>query len=265
MGEISFKIILIIFNLIFIAFISGIIIFVREYRKKKKAHEEELETVNLLHKKELLQTQMEIQTQTMKYIGREIHDNVGQKLTLSSLYLQQLVLENKTPEVNESIDSISDIINQSLSDLRQLSKSLTDDTIHDNSLTELIKIECEKIRQLKSYKVIFVSTLTITVTSYRIKSILLRIVQEFMQNSIKHAQCKNINITIVNTKDEVELLLKDDGKGFDINNITSKGIGLKNIEKRVDVLNGNYSLTSDKNGTVLTVKIPINDTPNSHS
>ena len=56
---------------------------------------EELEKVEVLHMEELLQTQVEIQTQTMKHIGREIHDNVGQKLTLSSLYLQQLLLKEE--------------------------------------------------------------------------------------------------------------------------------------------------------------------------
>ena len=53
------------------------------------------------HTKELLSTQIEMQTQTMQYIGREIHDNVGQKLTLASLYTQQLAYENKAPQIND--------------------------------------------------------------------------------------------------------------------------------------------------------------------
>lgn len=257
MGESSFKLILVIFNLIFIAFITGIIIFIREYRKKKKLHLKELETVDLLHQEELLKTQTEIQKETMQYIGKEIHDNVGQKLTLSSLYLQQLVFENKSPQLNTNINTINDIINESLTDLRHLSKSLTDDTIENNSITELIDEECQKIGQLKKCGISFYNKLSDNVNSYQTKSILLRIVQEFIQNSLKHSKCKHIDISISDSTNELEMILKDDGKGFDFKNIKSNGIGLSNIEKRIKILNGTFTLHSDKSGTNLTLKIPV--------
>lgn len=256
MGETSFKVILFIFNLIFIAFICAIIIFIREYKIKKKAHVKELETKDFLHKKELLETQMEIQKQTMEHIGREIHDNVGQKLTLSSIYLQQLVFEKKVPQITENINTINDIINESLNELRHLSKSLTDDTIENNSITELIEKECKKIRYLKTCKIVFINRLKISITSYQIKSILLRIVQEFIQNSIKHSQCKNIYILLLNVENKLQMTLKDDGQGFDVERIKSNGIGLKNIKKRIKMLNGTSILQSDKRGTKLTLKIP---------
>jgi signal transduction histidine kinase len=257
MGETSIKIILIIFNVIFIAFIGGIIIFVHEYRKKKKLHTEELKTINLLHKKELLETQVEIQTQTMKHIGKEIHDNVGQKLTLSSLYLQQLVFENEFPQLNTNINTINNIINESLSDLRHLSKSLTDDAIENSSITELINEECKKISQLKKCEINFSNALSIEVHSYQTKSILLRIAQEFIQNSLKHSTCKSIDISISNSTNELEIILKDDGQGFNIDQLKSNGIGLKNIEKRIKILKGFSTLQSNKSGTKLTLKVPI--------
>lgn len=248
---------LILFNVFFLAFIGGIIIFIREYRIKKKAHAEELETVDILHKQELLKTQTEIQQETMKYIGREIHDNVGQKLTLSSMYLQQLTYENKAPQIAESINTITDIINESLNDLRHLSKSLTSDTIENNTLSELIEEECIKIHDLKTHTITFKNKLQSSVNSYQIKSILLRIVQEFIQNSIKHAQCKNVEIVLSNLKNELQFILKDDGKGFDVTIIKSKGIGLRNIKKRIEILKGSFTLQSNTNGTTLIIKIPL--------
>ena len=128
----------------------------------------------------------------MKHIGREIHDNVGQKLTLSSLYLQQLVFENKAPQIADNINNVNTIINESLDELRNLSKSLTDDTIENSSMIALIEKECEKVRELKKCTVVFENNLKADITSYQAKSILLRIVQEFIQNSIKHAHCKKI-------------------------------------------------------------------------
>ncbi len=249
---------LIIFNVIFIAFIWAIIIFIREYRAKKKLHLEELKTIDLLHKEELLKTQMEIQTQTMKHIGREIHDNVGQKLTLSSLYLQQLVFENKTLETHERINTVNDIINESLVELRHLSMSLTNDNIKTHSISTLIEKECERVRNLKTYLVTFKSDPEIPSLSQRIKSVLLRIVQEFLQNSMKHAECRSVAITLARQSNKIQLMLTDDGKGFDMENMETKGVGLKSMQKRVEMINGLFILESKKgSGTRLRIKIPV--------
>ena len=89
MGKNEIILTIILFNLFFILFIVGILIFIQQYRLKKKEHLLMLQTQHEDHQKELLSTQLEIQNQTMQHIGREIHDNVGQKLTLASLYTQQ--------------------------------------------------------------------------------------------------------------------------------------------------------------------------------
>jgi len=258
MGETGIVITLILFNVIFLAFIGGIVIFIREYRIKKKAHLKEIFNIDETHKKELLETQIEIQTQTMQYIGQEIHDNIGQKLTLASLYAQQLMFENKMPAINDSINGINDIINQSLIELRQLSKSLTDDSIKKNSIVALIANECKKINDLKKCVVQFSSTEEISLTSYQIKSVIYRITQEFMQNSIKHSKCKNILVSLFKTDNGIKLVLKDDGIGFDVDDVKSGGIGLQNIEKRTKLIGGSIGLVSQRLiGTKLTIEIPL--------
>lgn len=259
MWETPIIVTLILFNIIFIAFIGAIVVFIKEYRKKKKLHIGEIASKEESHKKELLQTQIEIQTQTMQYIGQEIHDNIGQKLTLASLYAQQVIYENKSPELNESIVGINMIINQSLQDLRQLSKSLTDDSIKENSLSFLLEKECKKVNDLKQCNVQFSNDVTVELESYQIKSILYRITQEFLQNSIKHAKCKNIFVSLDKVDDStIEFILKDDGIGFDTQNKDFKGIGLKNIRKRTELIGGSIIIESEINvGTTITLKIPL--------
>ncbi len=258
MDKTEYIVILIIFNIIFLAFIAGIIIFIREYRIKKRAHIKEIDTIDETHKRELLETQVEIQTQTMQYIGQEIHDNIGQKLTLASLYTQQLAFENKAPQVNDSIENISTIINESLSELRQLSKSLTDNAIETHTIIELIANECERINALKHCEVHFTNNATIKIESYQVKSILFRITQEFLQNSIKHAQCEHINVTLQKTDNTIQLVLQDDGKGFNLETLESKGIGLKNMQKRTALIGGSFNLDSkETQGTTLTIDISL--------
>ncbi len=257
MGKIENIIPLLLFNGFFILFIAAIITFIKQYKLKKKEHNAMLQFQKQEYQKELLATQLEVQQQTMQHIGREIHDNIGQKLTLASLYTQQLAYENKAPQINESIENISTIINQSLSELRELSKSLTDNTIEKTVISELLKLESDKINDLKICKVSFKNSTSDLQLSYQTKTVLLRITQEFIQNSIKHSQCKNISILFSASSSFAKLELQDDGKGFEIDKNKSNGIGLNNMKKRAEIINCIYNFESNKNGTKLTIEIPI--------
>jgi signal transduction histidine kinase len=196
--------------------------------------------------------------QTMHHIGREIHDNVGQKLTLASLYTQQLAYENKAPMVQSTIENIGTIINQSLTELRQLSKSLTCNIIESNNLQELLMTECKRFNELKKCTIHFVVTSKIPDLEYQTKSVLLRISQEFIQNSVRHSQCKNINIIMNYTNNDLTISLEDDGKGFNVNKNKNAGTGLIHIKKRAKLIGALYTLESNKNeGTKLTLELPV--------
>ncbi len=254
MGKTEYIVSIIIFNLFFIVFIVSIIIFIKQYRLKKKEHAIMLYNQQIEHQKELLSTQIEIQTQTMQHIGREIHDNIGQKLTLASLYAQQIVFENKNNQ-NQNIESIGALINDSLIELRQLSKSLTDNTIESETIVTLLQSECEKVNTIKTCNLTFNKPASNIAISYQIKSVLVRITQEFIQNSIKHANCNVISLNLHVTNTNLKLILEDDGNGFDVKKTFSSGIGLNNMKKRTEVIGGNYSLQSSKNGTKLIIEI----------
>jgi signal transduction histidine kinase len=245
-------------SFILIVFIGGIFLFITQYRKRRVEYEREKSLLREKHQLQLLQTELTSQQQTMQQIGREIHDNVGQKLTLASLYTQQLAYENKAPQINDKIENIGNIINESLAELRQLSKSLTDDTISNSNIYMLLAQECNRINELKKCHVSFSCAHKNVVLSYQIKNILLRIVQEFLQNSIKHTQCKNIDVNLNTDEKYLYLKLTDDGKGFDVKKITSKGIGLANMKTRAELIGGVYSIDSNPGiGTKLSIAIPL--------
>lgn len=255
MGKTELLVTLIIFNIFFVLFVAAIMVYIRKYKQRKKEYLNEIEIKNEIHQKELLATQLEIQQATMQQIGRELHDNIGQKLTLVSLYTQQLLYENKVPEVSERIEQVSQIINQSLHDLRSLSKTLTDDNISQKEIVTLIQEEVDNTNSFKKCKVSFEHNFKQLDLGFAHKNVLLRITQEFIQNSIKHAKCKNISINL-NTSEESlwELNIKDDGVGFDKSNIKSNGIGLTNMKNRAEIIGADFSLESQKNmGTTLNI------------
>ncbi len=241
-----------------LAMIVGIIIYIYQYRKRKLLNIKEKEIMRREHQQELLSTQLEMQTQTMQHIGQEIHDNVGQKLTLASLYTQQLAYENKAPQINDKIENIGQIINESLAELRQLSKTLTNGTINDNDIIELLQEECDKVNHLKKCTIAFSGNQKTIALPYQTKSILLRIVQEFLQNSIKHSDSKTVTVNLDAAETVLQLSLKDDGKGFDTTADAGKGIGLSNMRKRTALLGGTFHLQSNPGrGTQLYITIPL--------
>ncbi len=92
------------------------------------------------------------------------------------------------------------------------------------------------------------------------KNFLLRIIQEFLSNSLKHSECKNILLDFKYTSDGLQAIIKDDGKGFDLNNSLRKpkeGIGLLNMKKRAELIGASFSLSSIVgDGTTLRIFIP---------
>ncbi|WP_162126133.1 sensor histidine kinase [Flavobacterium phycosphaerae] len=210
------------------------------------------------HKMQLFTTKFEIQQQTMEYIGKEIHDNIGQKLTLASLYTQQLEYKNTEPDSKESIDNVSLLINESLAEMRELTKSLIDNAIEKNSIYKLIKEECERVKKLKLFTVKLSCNIKDIDLDYQSKTILVRILQEFFQNSIKHSECKNLTLQLNVSDKNVVLMLVDDGKGFDISKTYTNGIGLNNMKKRTEMLEGQFTLESQLSiGTKVTVTLPL--------
>ncbi len=257
MGKTELLITIISFNIFFLMFVIAVFIYIRNYRQRKKEYLNEIEMKNELHQRELLSTQLEIQQATMQQIGRELHDNMGQKLTLVSLYVQQMLYENKAPEASERIDQVSQIINQSLQDLRSLSKTLTDDNINQKEIVTLIQEEVDNTNTFKKCVVSFEHNANQFDLGFVHKNVLLRITQEFIQNSIKHAYCKNIFITL-NTSEDIlwELIIRDDGIGFDKSQTESNGIGLTNMKNRAEIIGAEFRLESEKNiGTRINITL----------
>lgn len=230
-------------------FVVAVMIYIRKYKQRKVEYLTEIQIKNEIHQKELLATQLEIQQATMQQIGRELHDNIGQKLTLVSLYTQQMLYENKVPEVSDRIDQVSQIINQSLQDLRSLSKTLTDDNISQKEIITLIQEEVDNTNAFKKCEVFFEHNFEQLELEFVHKNVLLRIIQEFIQNSIKHSQCKNIFIALNTSKENLwELSIKDDGVGFDSSKKLSNGIGLTNMKNRAKIIGADFSFESKING-----------------
>lgn len=241
-------------NLVLLILIAGIIFFVVQYRRRRRQYDKEKEEQAARYELELMSVKLDTRQQTMQHIGREIHDNVGQKLTLASLYLrQQLQLVNTDPD---KMQKVAGIIDESLTDLRLLSKTLTNPLLADASLDVLLKEEAERINAAGlCYVSITGGTKSIQLKP-AIKNTAFRLLQEFIQNSLKHAQCSKINLQLSTTAGRLQIQASDDGRGFDTET-ESGGIGLQNMKRRAEEMHAVFKLESlPGSGTRLKLEIP---------
>lgn len=209
------------------------------------------------HQLELLRIQLDARQQTMQFIGQEIHDSVTQKLTLASIYSQQLETEHDDPSARVKFSGISNIINDSLSELKDLSRNLTDTKLQNASFIDLIGYEAAQINATGICRISIDCDKDVIFSTMQ-KSSLIRVVQEFIQNSIKHAACNVITIKLSRKPEFTELKLDDNGKGFNVNDIKRDGIGLGNMKRRVQFLGGVFQLNSTPGeGTSAIIQIPV--------
>ncbi|MES2850907.1 MAG: ATP-binding protein [Bacteroidota bacterium] len=251
---IIFIIVVVILLVLFGVFIVTIIY---RYQKRQIAYFTEIEELKVTHHNTLLQSQLEVQEQTFQHIAREIHDNIGQKLTLAKLYLNTVAytdMDNVKLSVNDSLT----LITESISSLSDVSKSMGTDIILNNGLVKAIEIELKKLNRTGLYNC------TCNVTGREVffngntEIVIFRIVQECINNFIKHAAGKTINIGLDYSNEELSLMITDNGQGFDTNK-QATGAGLINIKKRAAILNGSCRIHSSIKGTNITINIPINE------
>lgn len=222
-----------------------IILFTVFQRRKNKLIEEKEEEKKKFEK-EITETQIEIREQTLRNISWELHDNIGQLLTLAKIQLQ-----NAT---EESIPEISETITKSLTELRALSKLINPEFIKNIELKEAIKLELDRFNRLNYID----AKLTVIGNSKKINEkedvIIFRMLQEFFSNTVKHSKGTELHVTLTYTKSELKIEAEDNGIGFDIKKIKDNGIGLTNIKKRAEIIGADANLTSipDK-GTYLII------------
>ena len=206
---------------------------------------------------EISKTQTEIQEQTLKHIGWELHDNVGQLLAYASMQLNMLsskVSDDNKKKVNEA----SDVIRKSLKEVRSLSKSLNNDVILNIGFEQSITNELDRLKRMQftSAELHTIGT-KVELPNKKHEIVIFRILQEFFSNSVKYSEADNLKISLDYKPDELIIKASDDGKGFDVET-AEKGSGLINMKSRAELIGATYNLQSQPNkGVVLELKYPL--------
>ncbi len=240
-----------------------IIISVVKYQRRQKKNEVEKKQMQVQFSQELLQSQLEIQEQTLKNISQEIHDNIGQVLSLAKLNLNTMSVDN-VELLQQKITNSKKLVSKAIVDLRDLSRSLNTDYVADMGLQRAIEYELELISKSATIKTNLVVEGQVSRMDKQKELILFRIVQEALNNIIKHAKAQHILVTTSYNTGELVIVIKDDGKGIaneipDNGNITS-GIGLRNMHNRAKLIGADFKIDSNPgNGTAVKLSISLKE------
>lgn len=233
-----------------------LIMFILFYKSRKKLLIEKQEA-KIKYLQEISNTKSEIQNETLNHIGRELHDNVGQLLAVAKIHTNGLIRSNPSDKLSE----INSALSQSIDEVRTISHSLNADRINSFGLITALKTELERIKKLQTIIVHDELNLDGLFEIESDKEIMLyRIVQEFISNTLKYAQAKNLTIALAYDSNKLIISLSEDGIGFD-KTLIEQGTGLSNMKHRADLINASFDYeTAPKKGTKLTLHLPKNIT-----
>jgi signal transduction histidine kinase len=242
----------------FFAFICGFIIyFVVLYRNKQLKNKREQEKQQTAFQQELLKAQIEMQEQTLLHVSREIHDNVTQVLSFVKLSLA--MAGNTSEDVKQTkIAESRELVSQAISDLRDLSKSLSFEHINNFGLLKTIEIETKRINKSGIIKAVLTTEGDIYPLGDQRELVLFRIFQEALNNALKHASARHFKIGLQYHDEMFNLTLEDDGSGFSANLLgNSTGSGLRNMENRAALIGAAATINSSP-GNGCCIKVSLN-------
>jgi len=242
-----------------------IIFFIVLNRFRINKHIREKKDMENIFSQTLLQTQLEIQEQTLKTISQEIHDNIGQVLSLAKLNLNTIDI-TKQDELLEKISGSKQLVSKAIQDLRDLSKSLNTDNIAAIGLLRAIEYELDLIKKAGEHQTVLEINGSIIRPDPQKELIVFRIVQELLNNIIKHAEAKLIKVQANYSSAELELTISDDGKGFNLepiekeeNTDNGSGLGIRNMHNRAKLIGADFTMNSiGGQGTTVKLKLPLN-------
>ncbi|MCX8105682.1 MAG: tetratricopeptide repeat protein [Ignavibacterium album] len=226
-----------------------ILIFIGIYKYQSLKKKRDLAEVEYKGKLQSAILEKQLVAEKLK-LSRELHDNIGSQLTFIISSLDNLIYRLKESELTDAISTVKNFSRNALTDLRNTIWAIKqqDGTVEDLSIrvTELISKLSDTIPN-KKFDIENQIRNNIKLNSTQMLN-LYRIIQESIQNSVKYSECNSIKIIFFTDEDSFRLIIKDDGKGFDIEN-TNIGNGIENMCRRCEESGGKFELKSSQFGT----------------
>ena len=245
-------------SIVFLTLLIVLLVIFFYFLKKKNSYLVEKMEADLYFQSELIKTRIEIKDQTLSEISKELHDNIGQIVSVGIMQLNMYLNSGKPIEQTELRD-LKDILAKSLDEIRILSRIINKDNLLQSNFIEAIKQDLERIKKLKNIQYKYTLSGEVPEINEEHDLFIYRIFQEALHNSLKHSHSEKFEVNIATIDDIFYLKIKDFGIGYD-ELTTNSGQGLSNMKLRAKLIGASLIMNSDTSGTTVTLEYPLTKT-----
>ena len=216
-----------------------------------------LQAIEIEQKKKLTHAVMKAEEDERKRIAEDLHDSVAQKMVVAKLNLEALANGLELEDQKQTIyGNINMLLKESTDEVRSLSHSMMPHAFERYGLTNSVKDFLDKIHK-KNLKINFNAEGDFSAIKESKALLIYRIMQECIQNVLKHSAATRLDISMMCANNEADVIIEDNGNGFNADEI-NYGTGLKNIQSRIEFLNGKSDINSSPGkGTVVAIYVPL--------
>ncbi|NRB61130.1 MAG: sensor histidine kinase [Winogradskyella sp.] len=222
------------------------------FKQRQKRKNQEFLTLKREYQIKSLEALIEGEEKERFRIAKELHDGVNGDLSAIKYKLSTLI-EMNDKVIKEAISMIDDSCNQ----VRAISHNLVPPSLDKFSLIEAAETYCDSMNAANHVEINFQSVGTEVALPKKAEINIFRIIQELVSNSIKHANANEINVQVSFQQGDLQVTVEDDGIGFNKKEVKGKGIGLANVESRIQYLKAEFDFVSNDKGTSCTFEVDI--------
>ncbi|TKT92673.1 sensor histidine kinase [Dyadobacter frigoris] len=246
-------------------FLLGIVVatWILVLQKKRLQNSQEEAQSKFAFENEMYRSQAEVQNQTMQRIGRELHDNIGQLLTVAKIHLHLMEDLPAGEEMKNTILEIAEIISKTITEVRQLSQIIDGDLGENFGLVKSLKNELLGIRKLKGYSTELIVADDLPALGFQKEIILFRVTQEALNNAATHhAFSDQLRVFVRGINNQFQFAIESTGVDFDQNALNSISIqiddaGSSDMKYRIELLGGTLKISSAGKMRRIEIKIPL--------
>jgi len=212
--------------------------------------------------KEVLNTIIRTEEKERRNFAKDLHDDLGPLLSSIKMLASALSQTKQEAKNKNIIDTVNLVAGEAITSIKEISNHLSPHILENFGLISALKSFSEKVNVSKNIKIKINSNISDQRLDYNVEVVLYRVVCELINNTIKHASAKNINIELFQENQQLNLHYSDDGKGFNLDEVLAKteGRGYANIVSRVRSINGNLKFESQANaGVKVTINLALDE------
>jgi len=242
-----------------LAFAIGVFMIQKIFKYMKR-----VEDSRRLTEKMFLNTIIQTEEKERKRFAKDLHDGLGPLLSSVKMSVSSMAQMKHDDATREIVENTELVINEAIKSLKEISDNLSPHILNNFGLIRALNNFTNKINITKTIRISLISDLRDERFDSNVEVVLYRVVCELINNTIKHAKAKKIDLSLMKENNDLLIEYKDDGKGFDVSKVIDQsanmGMGFSNIYSRINSIKGEINIESGhKKGTLVTIKVRMND------